>query len=248
MEKLILLLLICIGIYSLFLLIRISYLKWKYSKEKVEGENFSSFIRRDECLREMIWVLPIGLLALFIHYYLEHNSVYKIIMSLMLLALGIYFINSAFKKVRSDEIGDEKIEKKKVVLPLFLFMLASVFVAKSFQVIAAPYFLYVMLLLSVIFIIGEFNRKEKVDGKKKFNLAAIKKEIKGDPPKPTFHPYAMYSLYPLNNLFAASEPANSVVPAAFSQPMFQAGRNTWVPSYNPINWPPHLIQTIPRGP
>jgi hypothetical protein len=173
MEKLILLLLICIGIYSLFLLIRIGYLKWKYSKEKVEEENFSSFIRRDECLKEIIWVLPIGLLALFIHHSLERNSIYKIIMSLILLALGIYFINSAFKKVRLDKTGNEKIEKRKVVLPLFLFMLASVFVAKSFQLIAAPYFLYIMIILGVIFIIGEYNRKEKIDGKKKFNSELI---------------------------------------------------------------------------
>lgn len=101
-------------------------------------------------------------------------------------------------------------------------------------------------------------------------LALVKKQIyalsPADPSSPLlpwFHPYALYSLHPRNYSFSQQAPPSldplipfppvapvpddpTVTP---SSPMFNClGRNTWVPTYNPFNWPPHLIQTIPRGP
>jgi amino acid permease len=135
---------------------------------KFEGENFGSFIFKDEYLRDMFWVLPIVLLAIFFHYNLEHNSIYRMIMALILLGGGVYFIFNAFKKAKPDENEDEKIEKRKIFLPLFLLILASIFAAKSFQGITGRYFSYIMLILGIIFVISEFYRRKKIKGNKNF--------------------------------------------------------------------------------
>ena len=86
-------------------------------------------------------------------------------------------------------------------------------------------------------------------------LAIVKKQIYASSPSPSsplvpwFHPYALYTLHPQNYMFRESFPSSIVVPVVPHQAIFNCNaRNTWVQAYNPLLWPPHIIQTIPRGP
>lgn len=71
-----------------------------------------------------------------------------------------------------------------------------------------------------------------------------------------FHCYGAYQLHSENQLFLSSAPDTVVLPApivgehgAKPAPMFNClDRNLWIPIHNPLNFPPHLIQTRPIGP
>ncbi len=149
-----LLILISAGIYILFILIKLAFLKRKHSKI-ADKESFASFLKKDNDFKGFLIVLPIFLIACSVHYSFDHSSVYKIIMSALLLILGVSFLIQSVKgKFSKNENGqddlDEKIEWKKIALPIFVLSLTLIFFTKSVQNVTGSYFKYLSLFWGLI--------------------------------------------------------------------------------------------------
>lgn len=161
MEKLLFSCLIAAAIYFLFLLSRLVFLRWKFSRSSEKEISFLQYAKKDEDLKFLAWLLPLVLVASILNSTFKNNLYYKFIMCFISAVTGIYFIFKAIvskDKSPASENSEDKKTKWFIIVPVvFLYFLVLIFLSKSSIALLTPIkFLYLLALLLGGYFIGVY--------------------------------------------------------------------------------------------
>ncbi|MDP2037013.1 MAG: hypothetical protein Q8L04_06485 [Ignavibacteria bacterium] len=153
MEKILFRILVAVGIYLLFLISRTFYLWWKYIKERNAETKFVSFLKKDDTLRDLSWILPIALGSAVANSIFRNNINYEITIFVLTCILGIYFVITAFRKEKDISEVEEIIIRKKLLITILLFAVFTIeiFWSKYLTKLITPlYSIYLMAFVLLL--------------------------------------------------------------------------------------------------
>ncbi|MDP3581450.1 MAG: hypothetical protein Q8S39_05910 [Ignavibacteria bacterium] len=154
MEKILFRILVAVGIYLLFLISRTFYLWWKYIKERNAETKFVSFLKKDDTLRDLSWILPLVFIPLILVNAFRTNLYFVVIMCLLTSILGIATILLALRKNQNPLVDEEMLKQKKVVILSVLSGILGItyFWAKYFFNLVSPFY-SVFVFTTIILVI-----------------------------------------------------------------------------------------------
>lgn len=146
MKKILFRVLVAVGIYLLFLILRTVYLWWKYIKESNSEIKFVSFLKKDDTLRDLSWILPLALGSAVINSVFRNNVYYVITICVITGMIGIYIWINAFRSKEEVPEDEEIIKRKKLLIASIIFglFLLEIFWSKYFyQLLSPDYRIYI---------------------------------------------------------------------------------------------------------
>ena len=167
MKEVIVRILFAAGIYLLFLIFRVSFLLWKFSKREDADTKYLDFLKSDDTLIDLSWILPIALGSAVINSVFRNNVYYEITTIIITCILGIFFGVTAFRKEKDASEAEDIISRKKLLITILLFAVFTIeiFWSKFFTKLITPlYSIYVMAFV-LLLVLGFGIQKHLRNGK-----------------------------------------------------------------------------------
>lgn len=166
MKEVIVRILFAAGIYLLFLVSRTFYLWWKYIKERYTETKFVSFLKKDDTLRDLSWILPLALGSAVINSVFRNNVYYVITICVITGMIGIYIWINAFRSEEEVPEDEEISKRKKLLIATILFgmFLLEIFWSKYFyQLLSPDYRIYITPIILLFVTLLKISKAIKED-------------------------------------------------------------------------------------
>lgn len=164
MKTIITRVLIAAAIYLLFLISRTFYLWWKFIKERDAETKFVSFLKKDDALIDLSWILPLVFGPLILVDALRTNPNFIVIMCMLTSIFGLATILLGLRKNQNPLVDEEKLKRKKVIiLSVFSGVLGiTYFWAKYFLHLISPFYgVLVLAILMLVILVVKIIRAQK---------------------------------------------------------------------------------------
>lgn len=164
MQKILFRVLVAVGIYLLFLILRTFYLWWKYIKESNAEIKFVSFLKKDDTLRDLSWIAPLVFIPLILVSAFRTNPDFIVIMCVLTSILGVATILLGLRKNQKSLVDEEIFKRKKVIiLSVFSGIMGIIyFWAKYFLTLISPiYGVFIITTIILMILVVRLIRTRK---------------------------------------------------------------------------------------
>lgn len=167
MKAVIVRILVAAGIYLLFLIARTFFLWWRFIKERNAEVKFASFLKKDDTLRDLSWILPVVLGSAVANSVFRNNITYEITILVLTGILGVLFGVTAFRKKKDTSEVEDIVNRKKLLITILLFAVFTIeiFWSKFFTRLITPIYSIYMMAIILLLVLGFGIQKHLRNGK-----------------------------------------------------------------------------------